>query len=161
VKKLKVWPVWMLMGVIVVVLLSVGATRDSGPLTQSERIDEITQRIACPTCNGESVYVSRAAAAEAIRKQVARDVGAGVMSDDQIVGSIANTFQSKVLLLPRATGIDSLVWILPIAALVCSLAGLGAVFRRWKKQNANVASPEDVAMVEKLLIEDVTDADFN
>jgi len=149
------------MGVIVVVLLSVGATRDSGPLTQSERIDEITQRIACPTCNGESVYVSRAAAAEAIRKQVARDVGAGVMSDDQIVGSIANTFQSKVLLLPRATGIDSLVWILPIAALVCSLAGLGAVFRRWKKQNANVASPEDVAMVEKLLIEDVTDADFN
>jgi len=161
VKKLKVWPVWMLMGVIVVVLLSIGATRDSGPLTQSERIDEITQRIACPTCNGESVYVSRAAAAEAIRKQVARDVGAGVMSDDQIVGSIANTFQSKVLLLPRATGIDSLVWILPIAALVCSLAGLGAVFRRWKKQNANVASPEDVAMVEKLLIEDVTDADFN
>jgi len=161
VKKLKVWPVWMLMGVIVVVLLSVGATRDSGPLTQSERIDEITQRIACPTCNGESVYVSRAAAAEAIRKQVARDVGAGVMSDDQIVGSIANTFESKVLLLPRATGIDSLVWILPIAALVCSLAGLGAVFRRWKKQNANVASPEDVAMVEKLLIEDVTDADFN
>jgi len=149
------------MGVIVVVLLSIGATRDSGPLTQSERIDEITQRIACPTCNGESVYVSRAAAAEAIRKQVARDVGAGVMSDDQIVGSIANTFQSKVLLLPRATGIDSLVWILPIAALVCSLAGLGAVFRRWKKQNANVASPEDVAMVEKLLIEDVTDADFN
>ncbi len=149
------------MGVIVVVLLSVGATRDAGPLTQLERIDEITQRIACPTCDGESVFVSRAAAAEAIRNQVARDVGAGVMSDDQIVGSIANTFQSKVLLLPRATGIDSLLWILPIVALVCSLAGLGAVFRRWKKQNANVASPEDVAMVEKLLIEDVTDADFN
>ena len=78
--RIKSWPAWMLMGLMVVVLLTIGATRDGGPLTQSERIDAISQRLACPTCNGESVYVSRAAAAESIRNQVARDVAAGTTS---------------------------------------------------------------------------------
>lgn len=122
-KYLKTWPVWMLMGLIVVALLTVGSTRDNGPLTQSDRIDSITKHIACPTCDGESVYVSRASAAEAIRNQVARDVSAGTLTDDEIIGSIANTFNGKVLLVPRATGVDSLYgfcrlrfWCLPLLA---------------------------------------------
>ena len=123
-KKLKSWPVWMLMGFLVVALLAIGSTRDSGPMTQSDRIDSITKHIACPTCDGESVYVSRATAAENIRKQVARDVAAGELSDDEIVASIARTFKAQVLLVPRATGFDSLVWVLPIAVLICAVAGL-------------------------------------
>jgi cytochrome c-type biogenesis protein CcmH/NrfF len=96
----------MLMGFIVVALLAIGSTRDSGPMTQGDRIDSITKHIACPTCDGESVYVSRATAAENIRKQVARDVAAGELSDDEIVASIARTFKAQVLLVPRATGFD-------------------------------------------------------
>ncbi len=148
------------MGLIVVALLTVGTTRDTGPLTQSDRIDSITKHIACPTCDGESVFVSRASAAEAIRNQVARDVSAGTLTDDEIIGSIANTFNGKVLLVPRATGIDSLVWILPIAVLICAVAGLWAAFRRWRRDNSGEASSEDVALVEKLLAEDPTDADY-
>lgn len=148
---------WMLMGLLVVALLTVGTTRDGGPLTQSDRIDSITKHIACPTCDGESVFVSRASAAEAIRNQVARDVRTGTMTDDQIIGSIADSFNAKVLLVPRATGIDSLVWILPIAVLVCSIAGLWAAFGRWRRDNSGEASSEDVALVEKLLAQDPTD----
>lgn len=147
------------MGVIVVLLLSVGSTRDSGPRTQGDRIDAITKRIACPTCDGESVFVSRASAAEAIRRQVARDVAAGSMDDDQIIASIADTFKAQVLLVPRATGFDSLVWVLPIVALVCSVAGLWSAFRRWKRQNTGSATSEDEALVERLLAEDPVDED--
>ncbi len=159
-KKLKSWPVWMLMGLIVVALLTVGTTRDSGPQTQSDRIDSITKHIACPTCDGESVYVSRASAAEAIRNQVARDVSAGKMTDDEIIGSIADRFKAKVLLVPRATGVDSLVWIMPIAVLVCAVAGLWAAFRRWRLENRGVATADDIALVERLLAEDPTDEDY-
>jgi cytochrome c-type biogenesis protein CcmH/NrfF len=159
-KYLKSWPVWMLMGLIMVALLTVGTTRDNGPLTQSDRIDSISKHIACPTCDGESVFVSRASAAEAIRKQIARDVSAGTLTDDEIIGSIAQTFNGKVLLVPRATGIDSLVWIMPIAVLVCAVAGLWAAFRRWRRDNSGEASSDDVALVEKLLAEDPTDEDY-
>lgn len=158
--RLKSWPVWMLMGLVVVALLTVGTTRDSGPLTQSDRIDSITKHIACPTCDGESVYVSRASAAEAIRNQVARDVSAGKLTDDEIIGSIADRFKAQVLLVPRATGVDSLVWIMPIAVLVCAVAGLWAAFRRWRLENRGTATAEDVELVEKLLAEDPTDEDY-
>lgn len=149
------------MGLIVVALLTVGTTRDAGPLTQSDRIDSITKHIACPTCDGESVYVSRASAAEAIRNQVARDVSAGKMTDDEIIGSIADRFKAQVLLVPRATGVDSLVWILPIAVFVCAVAGLWVAFRRWRTENRGEATADDIALVEKLLAEDPTDEDYS
>lgn len=147
------------MALVTVALLSVGSTRDSGPLTQGDRIDAITKRIACPTCDGESVYVSRASAAESLRKQVARDVAAGVKSDTEIIGSIADVFQAQVLLVPRATGLDSLVWVLPIAVLVCAIAALSVAFRRWKRLNDTNASEDDIALVESLMAEDPVNED--
>ena len=42
---------WVATIVVGGVLLAFGSVRDSGPLTQQERIDVITKRIACPTCN--------------------------------------------------------------------------------------------------------------
>lgn len=157
VTRIKSWPVWMLMGLVIVVLLTIGATRDNGPRTQSERIDAISQRLACPTCNGESVYVSRAAAAESIRNQVARDVSAGKLSDDEIIAGIASTFEARVLLVPRATGFDALVWVLPIVVAVCSVTGLGLAFRRWQKNQGAVPSGDDIALVEKLMAGDPRD----
>lgn len=155
--RVKSWPMWVLMGILTVSLLTIGATRDSGSQTQGDRIDAITKRIACPTCDGESVYVSRATAAEAIRKQVARDVAAGKLTDNEIIGTIAESFNAQVLLVPRATGLDSLVWVLPIAVLVCAVAGLAVAFRRWRSQNQSDATDDDFALVNKLLGEDPTD----
>ena len=155
--RVKSWPMWVLMCILTVSLLAVGSTRDSGPQTQGDRIDAITKRIACPTCDGESVYVSRATAAEAIRKQVARDVAAGKLTDNEIIGTIADSFNAQVLLVPRATGLDSLVWVLPIAVLVCAVAGLAVAFRRWRSQNQSDANDDDFALVNKLLGEDPTD----
>ena len=152
-RRLKSWPVWMLMALGVVVLLTIGGTRDNGPLTQSDRIDAISQRIACPTCDGESVYVSRAPAAEAIRNQIARDVAAAQLTDDQIVAGIAGSFDARVLLVPRATGIDALVWVLPVFAAVCAVTGLGFAFRRWRHEPSRPTA-DDVALVEALLEED-------
>lgn len=156
--RLKSWPVWMLMGLVVVALLTIGTNRDSGPLTQSERIDGITKRLACPTCDGESVYVSRAPAAEAIRNQVAREVAVGQKSDDQIVSGIADTFKAQVLLVPRATGFDSLVWVLPVAVLVCAVAALAATFRRWRREQLADPTAEDEQIVARLLTADTQDA---
>ena len=155
--RVKSWPMWMLMGILTVALLAVGSTRDMGPMTQGDRIDAITKRIACPTCDGESVYVSRATAAEAIRKQVARDVATGAKTDTEIIGSIADSFNAQVLLVPRATGLDSLVWVLPIAVFVCAVVVLAIAFRRWRGQNTGDATDEDFALVNTLLGEDPTD----
>lgn len=152
-RRVKSWPSWMVMFLAVVVLLTIGGTRDNGPLTQSERIDAISRRVACPTCDGESVYASRAPAAEAIRNQIAREVAAAQLDDDGIIAGIAASFNARVLLVPRATGLDALVWVLPVFAAVCAVTGLAFAFRRWR-HDPSQPSVEDVALVEALLDED-------
>ena len=157
-KRLKGRLSWSLMAAIAVVLLAFGATRSSGPSTQEERIDSISKRLACPTCNGESIYVSRASAAESIRNEIARQVAAGQRADDEIVAYIESRFPGS-LLLPPAEGVDSLVWILPVVALVCGFGGLVVVFRKWQREGAVRADPDDAGIVAAALrdYEDPTD----
>jgi cytochrome c-type biogenesis protein CcmH len=157
-KKLNSLPTWILMLLLTVSLLAFGTLRDRGPLTQQGRIDAISQQLACPTCNGESIYVSRAPAAEAIRNEIAREVAAGQSSDDQIVAVIEQSFPGSVLL-PRTDGVESLIWILPVVALVGGLCVLALVFRRWKNAAILNASDEDFAIVDAALLHknDVTD----
>lgn len=125
--------VWGGIALVTIAALSFGSLRDAGPLTQQDRIDSVTKRIACPTCDGESVFVSRASAAQAIRAEVARQVGDGVRSDDEIVAYIADRFGGEVLLVPRGEGLDALIWVLPVLFSVVLIIGLAAAFRRWRR----------------------------
>lgn len=147
-RRAKAWPSWILIGVIVVGLLAVGATRDSSPRTSEERVQEITRRLACPECDGESVFESRNRASNNIREEVRAQVAAGNRTDEEIITFIAERFTSRVLLVPRASGIDALVWALPVAAFVCAIAGLAFAFRRWKRAADTVPTEGDRALVE-------------
>lgn len=142
---------WFVMLIASVALLVVGVVRESGPLTQQDRIDAISQRLACPTCSGESIYVSRASAAEALRAEIARQVAAGQRTDDEIIAYVEARFGGQVLLVPRATGLDAVVWALPVAVLVASLAALTAAFVRWRRREDALPSDDDRALVARAL----------
>ncbi|NND74699.1 MAG: hypothetical protein HKN44_06790, partial [Ilumatobacter sp.] len=62
-------------------------------------------------------------------------------NDDQIVGFLENRYGAQVLLVPRASGFDALVWVLPAIAFVAGVAGLAVAFRRWKRQAAAAHDP--------------------
>ena len=151
---LKRWPSWVLLVLVVAGLLAVGTTRDSGPRSPKERVEDISKRLACPICDGETVFESRNADSEAIRVEIARQVDTGTVSDDQIINFIAQRFGSKVLLVPRATGIDALVWALPAAAFVCAVVGLGVAFRRWKSAADTIPDDADRQLVAEALAEE-------
>ena len=144
---------------LVGVLLAIGSTRSGGPLTQQDRIDSISKKLACPTCSGESVYSSRATAAESIRTEVARQVGSGIRSDDEIITFIAQRFGGQVLLVPRATGLDALVWALPAAALVISASFLVGMFARWNRNKPKAPTTEDEKLVNRALAQETTKQD--
>ena len=150
----KSWPSWVLLVMVVGGLLAVGAARDAGPRSPQERVEDISRRLACPICDGESVFESRNPDSQAIRVEIARQVDTGTVSDDQIINFIEQRFGSKVLLVPRATGIDALVWALPVAALVCALVGLTVAFRRWKTAADTIPDDADRDLVAAALAEE-------
>jgi cytochrome c-type biogenesis protein CcmH len=142
-RTLKRWPAWVLLLFVVVGFLAVGASRDRGPSTPAERADAIARRVACPVCDGESVYESRNTASVNLRTAITEMVNEGRASDDEIVAVIERSYGGQVLLVPRASGFDALVWALPVAALVCAVAGLVVTFRRWRREDADARDPTD------------------
>lgn len=149
--RIKRWPAWLLMLFCVVALLVVGVRRDGGPANPQERIDAIAQRLACPVCDGESVYESRGSASQGIRQEIARRVADGKLSDDEIVKVIDDNYEADLRLAPSANGIEALAWALPIALAVVSVAGLTLVFVRWRREVAITASDDDRLLVQRAL----------
>jgi cytochrome c-type biogenesis protein CcmH len=158
-RAVKRWPAWVLLVLVVVGFLAVGATRDGGPSTPGERAEALEKRVACPVCQGESVYESRNTASENLRRQIRTLVDEGELSDAEILGTIARAQGARVLLVPRASGVDALAWALPAAALVCALAGLAVTFRRWRREAGDSRDPteDDRRLVAAALAEDRDD----
>jgi cytochrome c-type biogenesis protein CcmH len=142
-RRVKRWPGWVALVLVVVGLFAVGVTRDPGPQTEGDRIDGIARRIACPICDGESVYESRNRASTNIRNRITTLVDEGRLSDDEIIADLRRTYDEKILLVPQASGTDALVWALPVAAFVAAAAGLTIAFARWRAASALEGAPSE------------------
>ena len=144
------WLPYVVVVPAVVVALAVGAGRDEGPATAQERVDRITQKVRCPTCESQSVADSRAPASDAIREEVRRRVDAGE-DDSAILAFLVSRYGKDVLLEPEASGVSALVWVLPVLAVASGLAGLAVAFRRWRGRRPNAVSAADRMLVEEAL----------
>ena len=153
---LKRWPGWLALLFVVVGLLAVGISRDDGPQTPDERIVAIEKRLACPVCQGESVYESRNTASVQLRELIRQGVEQGQLSDQQIIDDIVNHFDGEELLVPTSSGVEALAWALPAAAFVAGVAGLIVAFRRWHASARRLGDPtdEDYALVAAALQHD-------
>jgi len=60
------------------------------------------------------------------------------------------------LLVPKASGLDALVWVLPAVGFVIGVTGLGLAFRRWKLEADGLADPTeaDRELVDAALADD-------
>jgi cytochrome c-type biogenesis protein CcmH len=141
---------WLLMAAVLVVALVIGAQGRSGPLTEAQRVKHIASEIRCPTCRNQSAAESDAAAAKAVRDEIDRRVRAGE-GDGEIVAFMVSRYGSDILLKPQGSGVASLVWALPVVAVVVALAGLAFAFRRWRARPNVEVSAEDRALVEREL----------
>ena len=137
---------WLALAMVVVGALLFGTLDDGGPRSPGDRARNLAETIACPQCDGQSVADSDSEAAKAIRLQIDEQISAG-MSDAQIRDELAAAYGERVLLTPGRSGVSSLVWTLPVVAVVVAFAGLAYAFRRWRGDAAGRASEADRALV--------------
>ena len=149
--RLKSWPGWLVLAFTSVLLMAVGIQRESDPATTQERVESIARRLACPTCDGESVSESRGTASQAIRQEITRLVADGQLSDDAIVEEIDAKYSEDLQLTPSVSGLESLVWALPIAVAATAVIGLVVAFRRWRSDEARTSDDDDRRLVDRAL----------
>ena len=74
-----------------------------------------------------------------MKNEIAREVPP--VAPTTIRATLAQRFGDSILLVPPASGIDSIVWVLPVVVLVLGLVGLGLAFRRWRLDTAGAGTP--------------------
>jgi cytochrome c-type biogenesis protein CcmH len=145
-KRVKGWPGWAALAVVVVVALAIGLTAGGSTATPEERVESISQRLACPICDGETVFESRNNESAKIRTQIRTMVDEGQLNDDEIISYFVQR-NARLLIVPRSSGLDALVWALPAFVAVCAIAGLAFAFRRWSRTADTVPTDADRELV--------------
>lgn len=145
------WGPWIALVVITIGALSIAAFGTRSAPTAQDRVSSIARTVKCPVCSGESVAESNAPASQEIRRQIAEQVQQG-QTDEQIRSFYSAKYGQAILLTPSASGVNALVWILPVVALAIGVAALVIVFRRWSSMPSELASDADRELVESALL---------
>ena len=124
------FPLWTLLGVVLVVALVIGSgVLSSPPPTASQRAASIESVLRCPSCEDLSVADSSAPTAVTVRATVRQLVAQGE-SDQQIEAYLAGRYGSSIELDPPASGLSLLVWLLPLLVGAVVAAAFVVVVRR-------------------------------
>jgi cytochrome c-type biogenesis protein CcmH len=144
------WLPWALLAVVVVAALSVAVFGTRSAPTAQDRVSNIARTVKCPTCSGESVAESNAPASQEIRADIAERIQAG-QTDAQIRSYYAGRYGEAILLTPSASGVNALVWLVPVVALAVAIGFLVIVFRRWGREATAHATEADKVLVAEAL----------
>lgn len=99
------------------------------------RTTQVASLLRCPVCQGMSVADSPSEMAINMKRQV-RELLARGYTEEQILSYFEQSYGQFVLLRPKFQGVNALVWILPIVAL---LIGLIVVVVKVRKLEAPAA----------------------
>jgi cytochrome c-type biogenesis protein CcmH len=91
------------------------------PRTLEQRTETVATQLRCPTCQAQSVAMSRSEIAGAMRAEIRAQLVAG-RTPEQIRDWFAARYGPAVLLEPPQTGVGLVLWFIPAALL-----GVGAV----------------------------------
>ena len=123
------WLPWALMGIALAAALAVGIVDADNPPTAAERATALARTIRCPQCQGETAAESNVAIAAAIRADIRERVDQG-QSDAEIRQVYADLYGDSVLLTPPGEGFGSVLWVIPVVAVVVGAAALGIAWRQ-------------------------------
>ncbi len=135
---------WGLLGLVVAVALVIGAF-GRRPTEGEDRVQALAGQIKCVTCVGESVAGSQSDFAVNARKDIRTRVDDG-NTDEEILGYFSSRYDD-VLLNPSSSGVNSLVWILPIVVVAMAVAGAVLTVRQRKSSSGARPSAEDRRLV--------------
>jgi len=117
---------WALALVVVGVAVLVAAPSTA---TSAGRIAHLETLVKCPSCEDLSVAQSNATSAIAVRHEIERRVRAG-QSDNRILTSLESRYGTSILLSPSTSGVGTLLWIVPLAALAALVVAALRLARR-------------------------------
>jgi cytochrome c-type biogenesis protein CcmH len=113
------------------------AAQSSADSAVERRTRELSAKLRCPVCQGESILDSPARLSAEMRDVVREQLRAG-RSEDEILDFFEAKYGEWILLEPRLRGANYLVYVVPALAVLAGLGVVTVAVRRWTRPAANV-----------------------
>ena len=97
--------------------------------SRQDRLAALSDRLACPVCNGQSIGDSPARTAREMRVIAADKLAAGE-TEDEIISFFVAAYGESVVIDAPPTGRTLPLWIAPTVVLIGGLALMGTRLRR-------------------------------
>jgi cytochrome c-type biogenesis protein CcmH len=120
-------------------------------VVSEDQVRAVAAELRCVVCQNLSVADSPSEMARQMRAIVRERLAAGE-SPAQVVQYFVDRYGEWILLSPRRSGFNLLVWVAPLAAVVVGVTLVGALVRRWTRRPASTpeAPRVDPAMRERI-----------
>lgn len=120
----------------------------TGPLddpAEEARVNALAAALRCPVCQGLSIYDSPSPLAQDMKDLIRSQVAAGA-SDEDVRQYFISKYGEWVLLEPRPSGFNLVVYLLPFLGLLAGAALIFVAVRRWTgPEEGELAEPGDLA----------------
>ena len=100
--------------------------------TLEARTSAVASTLRCPVCQGESIQDSPSELAQQ-RRAVVRDRLRSGQSPDQVKAYFVSRYGEWILLEPKMTGLNVMLYVLPIVIVIGGLILIVVLVRRWTK----------------------------
>lgn len=116
------------------------ATIDEDPIETRTR--EVAKTLRCTVCQSESVWESNATLAKQMREMIRERLARG-QSPDEIRAYFVSRYGDYILLKPRKSGYNWILWVGPFILLLSGGVVLYLTLRRWVRET--VPTPPEQA----------------
>jgi cytochrome c-type biogenesis protein CcmH len=116
-------------------------TRPAADSVLDARVSAVARQLRCPVCQGLSIQDSPSELAQQMRDLVKEQLRQG-KSPEQVTAYFVGRYGEWILLEPKASGFNVLVYALPILVVVGGGLGIVVMVRRWTHQPG---TPENTA----------------
>jgi cytochrome c-type biogenesis protein CcmH len=139
---------WFALALVVLAALVVLVVRSRPEDSPAARATRLEHQLACPVCEGQSVFDSNSPQSQAIRDDIPRRIAAG-QSDAEIRAYYVSRYTEKILETPSNSGLGIVAWGLPALAVMLGAVGIVVAVRRWSHAPRLAATDEDEDIVRR------------
>lgn len=146
--------IWAAIAAVIAAALVLGLQPTGASRSTQAQADQIASQLRCPVCQGLSVRDSDSPTARAMREDIGRRVGGGE-TPDEIRRAYVDRYGEWILLRPRASGLGTLLWVVPAAALAAATVVLGWAFWGWRRRSGARAPSNDDRVLVAMALRDI------
>ena len=122
-------------------VMIVNAQDEQPRIPTDDEVNAVAKKLYCPVCPNTPLDVCETQACKDWRAQIRDQLAAG-WSEQQILDYFVQQYGERVWGEPQRSGFTSMVWVLPLIAVLSGIVIVWQVLRSWRLKRAEQVSSE-------------------